>query len=174
MSMVQDMIRVERLAQLGLGPEQIAAKVPLAMRTVARLVEIERAKRAAADKASEAARRERVRELNELAVSKFTVREIRLDGVRRSIAAIIHETAAKHEIGVSDVIGPSRKPYAIAARFEALYRCAAETGHSYEEMGRAMGGRDHKTVLHAIRQHAKRNDIPVPRVPEGAANGSNP
>lgn len=170
MSMVQDMILAERMAQRGFNADQIAAKVPLAMRTVARFVEIARSKVRDEEAAADKRRRERIAELNRLAVAKFAAREVRLGGVRSSIATIIRETAAKHEIAVAEVIGPSRKPHAVAARFEALYRCASETPHSYEEMGRAMGDRDHKTVLHAIRQHAKRNDVPVPRVPRPTGN----
>jgi chromosomal replication initiation ATPase DnaA len=43
----------------------------------------------------------------------------------------------------------------VAARFEAMWRMARETGASLNQIGRQLGGRHHTTVLHGIRAYEK-------------------
>lgn len=48
------------------------------------------------------------------------------------------------------------------ARHEAMYRLR-RLGLSYPRIGQILGGRDHSTVIHGIRQHCLRNGLEAPR-----------
>ena len=76
---------------------------------------------------------------------------------------IIEETAAWHGFTHMDLCSAGKQRLLVYARHEAMWRCASETLHSLPKIGRALGGRDHTTVIHGIRAHAKRNDVPLPR-----------
>lgn len=69
---------------------------------------------------------------------------------------IVKEVAAKHGVTVEDLVGRSRVPAIVAARHEAMFRVRKETTHSLPHIGRLFGGRDHSTVLNAMRRHAER------------------
>jgi chromosomal replication initiator protein len=179
MSMTQNMVRVERMALRGLSVDQIlAAGIPLPPRTVASIVDLAQAAVEAEREAKEAAEAERAAEVSRrraAAVASYRVIEVRLDGVRNSIASIIRATAAKHGLTTTDLVGRSRALHTvIPARQEAMYLCANDTPYGMPEIGKAFD-RDHTTVLHGIRKHCERNGLPLPRgmQPEGAANGAN-
>lgn len=80
----------------------------------------------------------------------------------RRIRAIAEEVAARHGYEVKDLIGPSRYKRLCAARFEAMWLARRERRadglylYSMPQIGRFFGGRDHTTVLNAIRRHEER------------------
>lgn len=67
---------------------------------------------------------------------------------------ILNQVSAAHGVTVEDILGQSRKARIVNARQAAMARMNAETKLSLPEIGRRMG-RDHTTVLHAIRKVAK-------------------
>lgn len=62
----------------------------------------------------------------------------------------------RRSIGVAraELIGPSRQARLAATRFAVIYTLRAKfgVGISFSEIGRAMGGRDHKTICHGYRR----------------------
>lgn len=173
MSMTENMARVERMALRGLDVDQIMALgLPLSQRTVAAIVDIAHAATRSEREAREAAEAERLAEQRRLraeAVEHYRIIEVRLEGVRRSIATIIRETAAKHGLTATDLVGRSRARTIMPARQEAMYLCTHDTPYGLPEIGKTFN-RDHTTVLHGVRMHAERNGLPLPRGmrPEGA------
>lgn len=70
---------------------------------------------------------------------------------------IIERVADAHPgVSVKDILGRSRRRVVAQARQEAMARCRELTRKSLPEIGRYFGGRDHTTVLHAVRQVAAR------------------
>jgi hypothetical protein len=69
---------------------------------------------------------------------------------------IARQVAAKHKVSVKDLVSPRRDRPSVLARHEAFWRCKKETTMSLPLIGRRFGGRDHTTVLHGIKAHARR------------------
>lgn len=65
----------------------------------------------------------------------------------------IRVIAELHGVKAEDVVGPSRKKHLIPARFEAMAHMRQVHGWSLPRIGRLFGGRDHTTVLYAIRRY---------------------
>ncbi|MBT8193412.1 MAG: chromosomal replication initiator protein DnaA [Acidimicrobiia bacterium] len=63
---------------------------------------------------------------------------------------IIGATAAATGLSPADLIGPSRRQPLVRARQTAMYLCRELTDLSLPKIGRAFGGRDHTTVMHAL------------------------
>jgi chromosomal replication initiator protein len=63
---------------------------------------------------------------------------------------IIAATAAATGLSPTDLIGPSRRQPLVRARQTAMYLCRELTDLSLPKIGRAFGGRDHTTVMHAL------------------------
>jgi chromosomal replication initiator protein len=62
------------------------------------------------------------------------------------------EVVAQHEgVSAETMLSPLRTREAVAARRKALYLAYRMSGKSLPEIGRRFGGRDHTTVLHAVR-----------------------
>lgn len=57
---------------------------------------------------------------------------------------------------VDDLTGSSRTPGMVHARHIAMYLVRARTSLSLPQIGRLFGGRDHTTVLHAVRKIANK------------------
>ena len=72
---------------------------------------------------------------------------------------VLQEVAGKHGCTRADLRSPRR--VFIEARQEAFYRLATECSMSLPRIG-ALMNRDHTTVLHGIRVHARRNGLPNP------------
>ena len=72
------------------------------------------------------------------------------------MADIIREVAAAHGLSVADLTGPRHIHRFVLARHEAMWRCRHETGQSFPQIGRALGGRDHSTIWHGVRAHEQR------------------
>lgn len=70
---------------------------------------------------------------------------------RLNIEGIQKRVAEHYQIRHSDMTS-KRRPNAIAfPRQIAMYLCRQLTRHSLQEIGEAFGGRDHGTVIHAIK-----------------------
>ncbi|MDD4702417.1 MAG: DnaA/Hda family protein [Desulfovibrio sp.] len=65
---------------------------------------------------------------------------------------ILTEVAKGLNLKPDDVLGGKRRPDLVLARQIAMYVCRQKLGLSYPELGRAFGGRDHSTVIHAIKK----------------------
>lgn len=83
--------------------------------------------------------------------------------------AILKEIAIKHEMTAKDITGQSRKWKYTRARQEAAYEIKKRLNLSLPMVGLILGKRDHTTILHAVRQHAKRNNLPLLTVPKEIA-----
>lgn len=65
---------------------------------------------------------------------------------------IIHVVATHMDISVTDILSGKRQPACVRARQWAMYLCRELLGVSYPVLGRLFGGRDHSTVMHAIKK----------------------
>jgi chromosomal replication initiator protein len=63
---------------------------------------------------------------------------------------ILDATAARFGFTVDAICGPSRTRPLVTARQVAMYLVRNLTDYSYPAIGRAFGGRDHTTVIHAV------------------------
>lgn len=83
-----------------------------------------------------------------------------------SIKQIITSVAASFGFSYGDVVGRRRNQDVVRARFAAYYAVAtARPNFTLPQIGRCFGGRDHTTILVALRK-MKRDGVPQP---EGAA-----
>ena len=69
---------------------------------------------------------------------------------RITMAVILEATAAFFGFGVDELCSTSRQRPLVAARQIGMYVCRNLTEESYPSIGRAFGGRDHTTVIHAV------------------------
>jgi len=78
---------------------------------------------------------------------------------------IIAETAEKHRITVADILGDCRQRRIAWPRQEAMFRMFVECLHlSLPQIGTALGGRDHSTVIHGIRRECERRGLDYDRL----------
>ncbi len=68
-----------------------------------------------------------------------------------TVAAILDATATQFGVGTDSLLARDRRPTVTRARKVAMYLARELTGQSFPEIGRGFGGRDHSTVLHAVR-----------------------
>ena len=68
------------------------------------------------------------------------------------ITRVIETVAAEHSLSPVFVLSSVRTREAVAARQKGLYLAYRLSGKSLPEIGRRFGGRDHTTVLHAVRK----------------------
>lgn len=79
-----------------------------------------------------------------------------------SIKQIISSVAASFGFGYGDVVGDRRTRDLMKARFAAYHAVAtARSNYSLAQIGRCFGGRDHTTILVALRK-MKRDGVPQP------------
>jgi hypothetical protein len=64
---------------------------------------------------------------------------------------IINETCLEYGISREEMIGPGRTKHIVRIRQLAMWRCR-QAGVSLPKIGRYFGGRDHTTVIHAVRK----------------------
>ncbi len=67
---------------------------------------------------------------------------------RVSIPEILDAVAEYYRIPIEDLCGKQRDKHTVAPRHIAMYLMRQETDASLLEIGQALGGRDHSTVLH--------------------------
>lgn len=77
----------------------------------------------------------------------------------REIMAAI---AACHGLTPFDIQSGCRSSGLVRIRHEITYAIATRTSLSLAQIGKLMG-RDHTSVLYALRSHARRNSLPMPR-----------
>jgi hypothetical protein len=76
---------------------------------------------------------------------------------------IVNQVCDKHALTAWQIKSPGRTKNLVAARFEAAYRLYAECPHlSLTQIGKILR-RDHTSIIHAITEYARRNDLPMPR-----------
>jgi len=76
--------------------------------------------------------------------------------------AVLADVAERHGVDFDDITGPSRVRELVHARQEVAWKvrqaqtACFEPRFSLSQIGTWLGGRDHTTILHAIRAHEKR------------------
>ena len=68
-----------------------------------------------------------------------------------TVAAVLDATARQFGLGVDAIIARDRRPAVARARKVAMYLARELTAESLPAIGKGFGGRDHTTVLHAVR-----------------------
>ena len=61
---------------------------------------------------------------------------------------VIHEVSDYFNVDIDELCGPSRRKHISHARQIAMYIAREETDTSLAQIGEALGGRDHSTVLY--------------------------
>ncbi len=79
--------------------------------------------------------------------------------VREIVAAVARETG----VSVERIVGRERSRAAVNARWMAIAMVADATKWSTPRIGKVLGGRDHTTILHALRRMgiSYRSDDPL-------------
>jgi chromosomal replication initiator protein len=65
---------------------------------------------------------------------------------------IIREVESFYNLSVNTLSSSSRAKKIVEPRHIAMYLCSELTSTSVVDIGKAFGGRDHTTVLHAVRK----------------------
>ena len=74
---------------------------------------------------------------------------------RRDHRDVMEAVARRYGLHADELTGDGRRPQQTLARQIAMYVCRRSLGLSYPEIGRAFGGRDHSTVIHAVKKIEK-------------------
>lgn len=74
---------------------------------------------------------------------------------RVTVGQIVKQVAEKYGVKPIDITSERRHHNLIVPRFEACWRARTETGYSLPHIGRAMGGRDHTSILHGYQTYAR-------------------
>ena len=74
------------------------------------------------------------------------------------VQEIIRAVADGRGVTVKDIFSRRRHHKIVRARQHAMWELRTHTILSFPEIGRAMGGLDHTTVMHGARQHQSRID----------------
>ena len=90
----------------------------------------------------------------DLALAEIVLKDLIPDPVGPEITAkqIMEQTAVYYGVTIDDLCGGSRSRVLVTARQIAMYLCRELTDLSLPKIGQQFGGRDHTTVMHAIRQ----------------------
>ncbi|MEM9434339.1 MAG: chromosomal replication initiator protein DnaA [Pseudomonadota bacterium] len=99
------------------------------------------------------------------AFASLVGREITLDMAQESLADILRasdrkvtmdeimrKTCEYYNVRLSDLLSPKRSRNIARPRQMAMYLAKKLTSRSYPEIGKRFGGRDHTTVIHAVRK----------------------
>lgn len=73
-----------------------------------------------------------------------------------TVSAVMHEVADFYAVSVTELLSHQRNRNICRIRHAAMYLAAKLTKHSLPQIGRVFGGRDHTTVMNAVRQTAVR------------------
>jgi len=91
-----------------------------------------------------------------LEMARDILKDILVDKVKEITVEEIQKTVAGHyNIKVSDIRSPKRLKALILPRQIAMYLSRQMTDCSYPEIGERFGGKDHSTIIHAIRKIEK-------------------
>lgn len=82
--------------------------------------------------------------------AKAALSSLATDGRQRrvSVADVLEAVAEHYRISLEDLCGKQRDKHIVVPRQVAMYLMRQETEASLMEIGQALGGRDHSTVLH--------------------------
>lgn len=73
---------------------------------------------------------------------------------RANVRDILQATASFHQLSLDDLLGKRRTKDVVRARHIAMYLAREETEASLPQIGEALGGRNHSTVLHGYQKIA--------------------
>lgn len=76
-------------------------------------------------------------------------KEVTTDGIKQIVAR-------QFNVSINDLSGKRRTQNIALARQVAMYLCRKHTARSFPEIGALFGGRDHSTVIHAIKAVSER------------------
>lgn len=93
----------------------------------------------------------------DLALARETLAELlpQTGGSAPTIDQIINEVVTYYQIKRTDVLGKRKLRSVALPRQVGMYIARENTGHSLEEIGVHFGGRDHTTVMHAVKKIAE-------------------
>lgn len=74
---------------------------------------------------------------------------------RSGITDVLEATASYHQLSLDDLLGKSRSKKVVRARQIAMYLAREETDASLPQIGDALGGRNHSTILHGYQKIAE-------------------
>lgn len=89
-------------------------------------------------------------------------------GIPGTIREIQEQTAARYKISVAELVGPGREKRLFWPRAEAMYiartRRWEDGSHRwpYVTIALRFGGRDHTTVIHAVKRYCARYGLDYP------------
>ncbi|WP_336800338.1 helix-turn-helix domain-containing protein [Kaistia sp. MMO-174] len=162
--------KIADMTMRGFSPDAIATTVHIGIERARDAIKEARAR--ALKHAEDELDRERARTFEKklkairaaVAAEKEAAAKIDLDpsSATLTVAEIIAATASKHGLRVSDLRSMRRIRRISYARQEAIYLAYDLTPAGLSTIGRAIS-RDNSTVIFAIRQHALRNGLPLPR-----------
>lgn len=80
---------------------------------------------------------------------------------------ILEQVARRRRMTVREMLNDGHYPRLVRARQEAMYLMAVEHDgvrrrYTYSQIGAAMGGLHHSTVIHGIQAHCQRRGLPYP------------
>ena len=78
------------------------------------------------------------------AINPVKLKEITTDSIKYAVAS-------QFNVSINDLTGKRRTQNIALARQVAMYLCRKHTARSFPEIGAIFGGRDHSTVIHAIK-----------------------
>lgn len=76
-----------------------------------------------------------------------------------SIDQVLQATAKYHQLSMDDLLSKRRTKAVVRARQIAMYLAREETDASFPQIGAALGGRNHSTVLHGYQKIAGEVDL---------------
>ncbi len=69
-----------------------------------------------------------------------------------TVDEIMRKVSEHYNVRIADLLGPKRTRTIARPRQVAMYLAKTMTQRSLPEIGRRFGGRDHTTVIHAVRK----------------------
>ncbi|MBN1783581.1 MAG: chromosomal replication initiator protein DnaA [Alphaproteobacteria bacterium] len=76
---------------------------------------------------------------------------IETPGTQTNLETILQKTSAYFGVTISEIMGKARTQRIVYARRMVMFLSSKHTDLSYADIGRKMGGKDHSTILYAVR-----------------------
>ncbi len=87
------------------------------------------------------------------------LREFRAPRRTQTVEAVLETIADHYRITIDDLVGPRRTKKIALARQQAMFLAREATEASLPQIGAALGGRDHTTVMHGCNKIAEQLEI---------------
>ncbi len=87
------------------------------------------------------------------------LKEFRAPRRTQTLEAVLEVTASYHGLTVEDLTGPRRTKEIALARQQAMYLARESTEASLPQIGAALGGRDHTTIIHGYNKIAEALEV---------------